>query len=71
MVGLSTGSIIEEGRWSIAHVILDFVGRMVEAHIVETTSAAQGAAIQVVLSPLQPCGTLHYHYLTFTTVPLT
>ena len=55
MVGLSTRGIIEQGHWSIASVILDVMGRMVEAHIVKPTGAAQGAPEQVVFPPFQPC----------------
>ena len=47
--------VIEKGHWGIARIVLDVVGRMVEAHVVETAGAAQGAAIQIVFPPFQTC----------------
>ena len=63
-MGLSIRGIIEQGHWRIASVVLDVAGRMVEAHIVKATGAAQGAPIQVVFPPFQPCsfGTLTPDY---------
>lgn len=60
MVGLSIRGIIEEGRGGGARVVLNVLGGVVEADIVEATGAAQWAPILVVLPPFQPCNQAHF-----------
>ena len=59
MMRLSTGCIIEQGHLSITQVVLDVLGGVVEANIVEATGSAKRAPVHVVFAPLQPCSMMH------------
>lgn len=60
MVGLSIRGIMEEGQGGGALVVLNVLGGMVEADVVEATGTAQWAPVLVILPPLQPCSQAHF-----------